>query len=163
MIIADFLTRLEDVHQTRRGWTARCPAHADRRPSLSVAVGRDDRILVRCHAGCTPEEITHSVGLDLRDLFPDTMPTSEPRRPRDARREVVQQFLRQPWNRRGNLLHYAIPDRIRVLRQRADMLRRAVSDAGDTEAAWTVAAHAAQLDRHADTIEDALAEAIATC
>jgi putative DNA primase/helicase len=33
------------------GWTARCPAHDDRNPSLSI---RDEhcKVLVRCHAGC---------------------------------------------------------------------------------------------------------------
>lgn len=33
------------------GWTARCPAHDDRNPSLSI---RDvnGKVLVRCHAGC---------------------------------------------------------------------------------------------------------------
>ncbi len=31
--------------------TARCPAHADRRPSLSITE-RDGKLLVKCHAGC---------------------------------------------------------------------------------------------------------------
>ena len=31
---------------------ARCPAHDDRRPSLSLADGQDGRLLARCHAGC---------------------------------------------------------------------------------------------------------------
>lgn len=33
-------------------WTARCPAHGDRNPSLSIRDGADGRVLVRCHAGC---------------------------------------------------------------------------------------------------------------
>lgn len=32
--------------------TARCPAHDDRRPSLSLADGQDGRLLAHCHAGC---------------------------------------------------------------------------------------------------------------
>lgn len=35
-----------------RGWLAPCPAHDDRRPSLSLADGNDGRLLARCHAGC---------------------------------------------------------------------------------------------------------------
>jgi hypothetical protein len=31
---------------------ARCPAHEDRNPSLSLADGHDGRLLVYCHAGC---------------------------------------------------------------------------------------------------------------
>jgi putative DNA primase/helicase len=34
------------------GWMARCPAHDDREPSLSIRQGKDAKVLVRCHAGC---------------------------------------------------------------------------------------------------------------
>lgn len=34
------------------GWMARCPAHDDREPSLSISTGDEDKVLVRCHAGC---------------------------------------------------------------------------------------------------------------
>lgn len=34
------------------GWTARCPAHDDRTPSLSVCDAENGDVLVRCHAGC---------------------------------------------------------------------------------------------------------------
>jgi putative DNA primase/helicase len=34
------------------GWMARCPAHDDREPSLSICDGSDGKVLVRCHAGC---------------------------------------------------------------------------------------------------------------
>jgi DNA primase len=34
------------------GWTARCLAHDDRTPSLSIQDADDNKVLVRCHAGC---------------------------------------------------------------------------------------------------------------
>jgi len=34
------------------GWVARCPAHDDRVPSLSISDAGDGKMLVRCHAGC---------------------------------------------------------------------------------------------------------------
>jgi len=34
------------------GWMARCPAHDDRKPSLSIRDADDGKVLVRCHAGC---------------------------------------------------------------------------------------------------------------
>ena len=37
------------------GWTARCPAHDDRTPSLSIRDADDNKVLVRCHAGCDQE------------------------------------------------------------------------------------------------------------
>lgn len=33
-------------------WLARCPAHADRTPSLAIRDGEGGRVLVRCWAGC---------------------------------------------------------------------------------------------------------------
>ena len=35
---------------------ARCPAHVDRTPSLSIRDG-DDRLLTHCHAGCEPATV----------------------------------------------------------------------------------------------------------
>ena len=34
------------------GWMARCPAHDDREPSLSIRDVEDGKVLVHCHAGC---------------------------------------------------------------------------------------------------------------
>jgi len=39
------------------GWTARCPAHNDRTPSLSIRDADDGKVLVRCHAGCDQERV----------------------------------------------------------------------------------------------------------
>jgi putative DNA primase/helicase len=36
-------------------WMARCLAHHDREPSLSIADGDNGKVLVRCHAGCEAE------------------------------------------------------------------------------------------------------------
>jgi hypothetical protein len=34
------------------GWIARCPAHEDRKPSLSITEAKGGKVLVRCFAGC---------------------------------------------------------------------------------------------------------------
>ncbi|MBM3380487.1 MAG: virulence-associated protein E [Betaproteobacteria bacterium] len=39
------------------GWSARCPAHDDRTPSLSLRDSSDGKVLVRCHAGCDQDEV----------------------------------------------------------------------------------------------------------
>jgi putative DNA primase/helicase len=39
------------------GWVARCPAHDDRTPSLSLADGHDGRLLVKCWAGCSAHNV----------------------------------------------------------------------------------------------------------
>jgi hypothetical protein len=40
-----------------RGGMARCPAHDDRTPSLSVSEGSDGKLLVHCHAGCNQADV----------------------------------------------------------------------------------------------------------
>lgn len=54
--------------------TARCPAHEDRSPSLSVAEGVDGRAVLHCHAGCRPERVVRAMGLQWADLFPSGHP-----------------------------------------------------------------------------------------
>ena len=64
------LSKLPDAKPSGNGWLARCPSHRDQRPSLSASVGDDGRVLLRCHAGCTTEQVVAALGLELRDLFP---------------------------------------------------------------------------------------------
>ena len=67
------LSRLERVRANRNGtWVARCPAHDDRSPSLSIATGDDGKVLLHCFAGCGAADVVESVGLELSNLFPET-------------------------------------------------------------------------------------------
>lgn len=66
----DFLSRFEGVQQSGGGWVAKCPAHGDDNPSLSIARGEDGRWLVHCHAGCSAEAVVSAVGLKMCDLMP---------------------------------------------------------------------------------------------
>ena len=66
------LSRLDRVKQSGDGrWLARCPAHEDRGPSLSIRETDDGRVLVHCFAGCNTPDVLASVGLSLPDLFPE--------------------------------------------------------------------------------------------
>lgn len=72
----DAHTRLTQALEQRgcrrdRPGSWQCPAHEDRHASLSVTPA-DGRVLVRCHAGCTIDQITHALNLTRRDLFDDT-------------------------------------------------------------------------------------------
>ena len=67
------LSRLEHVRANRNGtWVARCPAHDDRSPSLSIATGDDGKVLLHCFAGCGAVDVVEAVGLELSSLFPET-------------------------------------------------------------------------------------------
>lgn len=66
------LSRLDRVRQSGRDrWTARCPAHDDRGPSLSIRELDDGRTLIHCFAGCSTGDVLGAVGLDFDVLFPE--------------------------------------------------------------------------------------------
>jgi len=88
------LSCIPGARRNARGWTARCPAHDDRGPSLSIGTGRDDRVLVRCFAGCSTEAIVAALGLTMAALFaPDTRQHHVDRPLRRASRENVEAFI----------------------------------------------------------------------
>ena len=68
------LSRLEPHRLRENGrdrWRACCPAHGGSNPSaLSVGIGQEDRVLLRCWHGCNVEEVATAIGLELQDLFP---------------------------------------------------------------------------------------------
>ena len=69
MTVAELTQRLKA--KTSNGhWIARCPAHDDREPSLQISEGTDGRVLLKCFAGCSVDEITQALGIASRDLFP---------------------------------------------------------------------------------------------
>lgn len=74
------LGRLKKVRETATGWSACCPAHKDRDPSLSVSTGDNGRVLVNCHAGCSPKAIVEAVGLTEADLFEDSGQHQQPKK-----------------------------------------------------------------------------------
>jgi len=58
------------ARQTKQGWIGKCPAHDDKKASLSLRVGDDGRALVNCFAGCDFAAITAALGLEVSAMFP---------------------------------------------------------------------------------------------
>jgi hypothetical protein len=85
------------VRADGRQRTVHCPAHDDRHPSLSVGRGRDGRILLKCHAGCSYEAIVDAAGIDPQELGPprERRPERQPNRP-----EFSPQITREAVERR---------------------------------------------------------------
>jgi len=76
------LGRLEGVRRAGpSSWMARCPAHPDRNPSLSVSV-KEGKLLLHCFAGCPAEAVLNAVGLSWRDLWEREAWRPLPSRPR---------------------------------------------------------------------------------
>jgi hypothetical protein len=68
------LSRLEKVKGRHGSYTACCPAHDDKAPSLAIRE-EGGKIVLHCFAGCSVENVIGAVGMDMTDLFP----------PKDAR------------------------------------------------------------------------------
>jgi hypothetical protein len=66
--------RLEHCKPSGKGrWLARCPAHADKSPSLSIKETSDGRVLVHCFAGCGALDVISALDLEWDDLFPEDL------------------------------------------------------------------------------------------
>jgi hypothetical protein len=68
--VENLISRLDKVKGRNGSWTARCPAHADKGPSLAVREGEDGRVLLHCFAGCETASVLGAIGMNLHDLFP---------------------------------------------------------------------------------------------
>jgi hypothetical protein len=71
MTFDEFLERLDGVRRSGDDRAmARCPAHEDKRASLSVRELGDGTILLHCFALCEPLAICHAIKIEFRHLFP---------------------------------------------------------------------------------------------
>ena len=61
--LADRVVRSNQVQAS-----ARCPAHDDTNPSLSIRAS-EGRVLVYCHAGCETVDVLAALDLTMADLF----------------------------------------------------------------------------------------------
>lgn len=64
----EIVKNLHNVKKSRGGYTCKCPSHDDKMNSLSLSE-KDDRILVKCFAGCSIQDILDKMGLSIKDLF----------------------------------------------------------------------------------------------
>lgn len=80
-MIDSILPHLDKVKRSGKGYQARCPAHDDNGPSLSLLEGDDGRVLLHCHAGCSTQAVVAALGISMKDLFPQS---DKPRRPPPA-------------------------------------------------------------------------------
>lgn len=85
---ADIASRLSGsgkskAKKTGRGWMVCCPAHEDRTPSLSLADGREGKLLYYCFAGCQASDVQAALENELG------VHSSAPA-PKPARKRVVE-------------------------------------------------------------------------
>jgi len=99
MTLQDILPKFHNPKPTSGGYQACCPAHDDRKASLSIKQG-DKGVVLFCHAGCETRSIAAALGIEVKDLF-DDRPNGNGHRQivtaydyRDASGQVVYQAVR---------------------------------------------------------------------
>jgi len=82
--VDNIVAQLDGAKQSGDSWSAKCPAHEDRSPSLSVTerTQGDPGAVVHCHAGCTPEAVLSALGMTTAELFDKRSNTTQ--RPREV-------------------------------------------------------------------------------
>lgn len=71
--LANVLDRLESVKaESKTQWVGKCPAHVDAKPSLSIGLGDDGRVLLHCQAGCPFNAILEALQISASDLYPNS-------------------------------------------------------------------------------------------
>jgi hypothetical protein len=67
----ELLERLDRVQRQGSEWIARCPAHDDNNPSLSIKKGKEGRTLLVCRSrNCSFAEICKALNIEQRQLMP---------------------------------------------------------------------------------------------
>lgn len=102
-------------------WSCRCPAHDDKRASLSITESRDGKLLVHCHAGC--EQASVVAELKARGLWHanKTVPPPDPTPVQinlgQGRGQVIAEY--NYTDEDGELLYQALRYEPKDFRQRA--------------------------------------------
>lgn len=62
------VSQLRGVSWSGNTANAICPTHEDKKPSLSLSL-KEDKILMRCHSGCSLDTLCQSFGIKISELF----------------------------------------------------------------------------------------------
>lgn len=89
MDIQELLSMLHGVRGPNGSgeYQCKCPAHDDRKASLSVRAG-EKGIVLHCQAGCEPTDVCRALGITVRDLFYQPR-QSKPGKPTAKRQTAV--------------------------------------------------------------------------
>lgn len=95
MITAAAIAKALKGHKAGAGFIARCPAHDDRSPSLSLR-DTDGKVLVKCHAGCDQSRVISA--LQRLGLWPEStrVPYRENFNKKNAAEEVQKYTSAEP-------------------------------------------------------------------
>ena len=120
-MVEELLDKLEKVRSTGKDkWTACCPVHGDKRPSMSVAE-KDGRVLCHCFScGANGLDVVEALGLPKSVLFEKELPKGHI--PKKLKEEVsVDRFViegAKQMEKTGKPLSYNDFNRLRLAKKR---------------------------------------------
>ena len=72
-MLDEILDRLEKVRKSGKGYTACCPVHGDKSPSMSLTE-KDGKVLAHCHScGANGKDLVSALNLPVDVLFADKL------------------------------------------------------------------------------------------
>ena len=73
------LVRLDELRPNGKDrWRSRCPSCGGNKSALSVGVGDNGSVLLRCWKGCDIAQITAAMGVQMHELFPPSDTSGPP-------------------------------------------------------------------------------------
>lgn len=70
MSLENILSKLSKVKKTHRGYTACCPVHDDKSPSMTLTETDDGKVLIHCFGcGARGTDVVEALGLTANELF----------------------------------------------------------------------------------------------
>lgn len=117
----DIARNLGGAKRSGDDWSCKCPAHEDKKASLSIGHGRDGKLVVHCHAGCSQSEVIET--LKAMDYWPSSGAKTTPTPPAvkihigQGRGQIVATY--DYTDEAGELLYQAVRYEPKDFRQRA--------------------------------------------
>ncbi len=131
-------SRLKGVKQHGDRFMAVCPAHQDKSPSLSLSQAEDGRALVYCFAGCKTRDVLGAVGMEMRDLFPESLSQEQRKQFRRTKLQAVRgsEYLiieAAKAEAKAGALSEESTARLALAQERVDHLNRQLEELGSVE------------------------------
>jgi hypothetical protein len=123
-MVEELLDKLDKVRSTGRDkWTACCPVHGDKRPSMSIAE-KDGRVLCHCFScGANGLDVVEALGLPKSVLFEKELPRGHI--PKKFKEEVERDrfvvIMAEEDKKRGKQLSYKDFKRLREAKSRIEV------------------------------------------
>jgi len=115
MTLHDIANRLSHVTWRDETFMAQCPAHEDRKPSLSGSTGKEDeRVLLYCQAGCATDAVLSAMRLTYPDLYPSPRTVTTPTLRSSSSTPTTYDYL----DLDGTVLHQVVRGADKSFRQR---------------------------------------------